>query len=86
VAAAVNEAVAAIMAAEQQQQQQQPVNQQRQQHTGFQPELALVFASCNYGSQLPGLVAAVREAAPSVKHIFGCTVRVRGAGVLQRGC
>jgi hypothetical protein len=60
--------------AKQQQQQQQQPKQQQQQQQQFQPDLALVFASCNYGPQLQDVVAAVRRAAPSVKHIFGCSV------------
>eukprot|EP00879_Flechtneria_rotunda_P033425 GHRR01037017.1.p1 GENE.GHRR01037017.1~~GHRR01037017.1.p1 ORF type:complete len:221 (+),score=43.56 GHRR01037017.1:522-1184(+) len=39
----------------------------------FEPDLAIVFASCNYGPQLEDVVTAVRRSMPSVKHIFGCT-------------
>lgn len=77
---AVDTAAANIQAewAKQQQQQQagqqQTGQQQQQQQQAFQPDLAIVFASCNYGSQLQDMVKAVRRAAPSVKHIFGCSV------------
>lgn len=42
----------------------------------FQPDLALVFASCNYGSQLQDVVRAIRRAVPSVRKVFGCSVRL----------
>lgn len=41
----------------------------------FEPTLALVFASCNYGSQLQDVVRSVRRSVPSVRHVFGCSVR-----------
>lgn len=47
---------------------------QNQQDGGLDLNLAIVFASCNYGSQLQDVVAVVRRAVPSVRHIFGCTV------------
>jgi hypothetical protein len=62
----------------QQPQQQQPQQQQPQQQV-FEPDLAIVFASCNYGRQLQDVVAAVRKVAPSVQHVFGCSVSLRGA-------
>lgn len=74
---AVGAAAATIQAQwaqQQQQQQQQQSGQEQQQQQEFQPDLAIVFASCNYGSQLQDVVRAVRRAAPSVKHIFGCSV------------
>lgn len=40
----------------------------------FEPTLALVFASCNYGSQLQDVVRCVRRSVPSVRHVFGCSV------------
>lgn len=58
VRSAVEDAVASIM-------QQQP---------DLQPDLALVFASCNYGSQLQDVVRAIRREVPSVRHVFGCSV------------
>jgi transcription initiation factor TFIID subunit TAF12 len=61
-------------AKQQQQQQQQQQTSQQQQQQQFQPNLALVFASCNYGAQLQDVVAAVRRSCPTVKHIFGCSV------------
>jgi hypothetical protein len=48
--------------------------QQQQQQQVFEPDLAIVFASCNYGRQLQDVVAAVRKVAPSVQHVFGCSV------------
>jgi hypothetical protein len=62
VRSAVEDAVSSIM-------QQQP---------DFQPDLALVFASCNYGSQLQDVVRAIRREVPSVRHVFGCSVSSLG--------
>jgi hypothetical protein len=45
-----------------------------QQQPDLQPDLALVFASCNYGSQLQDVVRAIRREVPSVRHVFGCSV------------
>jgi hypothetical protein len=42
-----------------------------------------VFASCNYGAQLQDVLAAVRRACPTVKHIFGCSVSGKGRGELN---
>ncbi|WIA13834.1 hypothetical protein OEZ85_007378 [Tetradesmus obliquus] len=44
-----------------------------QQQPDLQPDLALVFASCNYGSQLQDVVRAIRREVPSVRHVFGCS-------------
>lgn len=45
-----------------------------QQDDDFEPDLAIVFASCNYGSQLQDVVSAIRRQVPSVRHVFGCSV------------
>jgi len=59
---------------QQQQQQQGNTGQSHAQQLDFTPDLAIVYASCNYGPQLQDVVKAVRRAVPSVKHIFGCSV------------
>jgi hypothetical protein len=76
VTSAVEDAAASIMQHynSQQQQQQQSAGGVAGGSSGFQPDVALVFASCNYGSQLQDVVAAVRRAAPSVRAVFGCSV------------
>jgi hypothetical protein len=66
VRSAVEDAVSSIM-------QQQP---------DLQPDLALVFASCNYGSQLQDVVRAIRREVPSVRHVFGCSVSRLGVAEL----
>lgn len=50
---------------------------QKQQSSEFEPDLAIVFASCNYGSQLQDVVKAIRREVPSVRHVFGCSVSPR---------
>jgi hypothetical protein len=46
----------------------------------FQPELALVFATAAYGDGLEEVVPALRQLAPSLRHVFGCTVLGGGGG------
>ncbi len=41
----------------------------------FQPDVALVFATAAYAEQLEQVVPALRRLAPSLRHVFGCTVR-----------
>jgi len=41
----------------------------------FHPDLALVFATAAYGPGLEEVVPALRQLAPSLRHVFGCTVR-----------
>jgi hypothetical protein len=53
-----------------------------QQQPDFQPELALVFASCNYGSQLQDVVRAITREVASVRHVFGCSVSRLGLSEL----
>jgi hypothetical protein len=43
----------------------------------FEPELALVFATAAYGPGLEGVVPALRQLVPSLRHVFGCTARTR---------
>jgi hypothetical protein len=60
----------------------------------FEPELAIVFAAAAYGDGLEEVVPALRELVPSLRHVFGATVRAaarasegRGAGgVLLASC
>lgn len=40
-----------------------------------EPELAMVFISSVYGQEFEDLVPLLREKIPSLKHIFGCSVR-----------
>lgn len=49
---------------------------------GFEPMLAVVFAAAAYGDGLEEVVPALRQLLPSLRNVFGCTVR---AGVVC-GC
>ncbi len=40
-----------------------------------QPELAIVFVSAAFGPDFDRLVTLLRERLPSLKHVFGCSVR-----------
>lgn len=42
--------------------------------SSFEPELAIVFATAAHGDGLEDVVPALREAVPSLRHVFGCTV------------
>lgn len=48
----------------------------------FEPELAIVFASCSYGRELEKLVPLLRAQCPTLKYIFGSTVSTSGTILL----
>lgn len=50
----------------------------------FEPELALVFVTAAYGDGLEEVVPALRQLAPSLKHVFGCTVSWLGCLAMER--
>lgn len=57
----------------------------------FAPELALVFATAAHGDALQDVVPTLRRLVPSLRHVFGCTVRAMPlglgwGGVLPFGC
>jgi hypothetical protein len=41
-----------------------------------QPSLALVFVSSVHGAEFEQVIPILRELVPSLKHVFGCSVRV----------
>jgi len=49
---------------------------------GPPPEVALVFVSGQYNSQVDGTVALLRRRLPSLKHVFGCSVRAAAAAAV----
>jgi hypothetical protein len=48
----------------------------------FEPELAIVFASCSYGRELDKLALLLRAQCPTLKYIFGSTVSSSSTALL----
>lgn len=43
--------------------------------SGFAPELAILFVTQSYDQQTDGAVQLLLEQVPSLKHVYGCSVR-----------